>query len=280
VRAAMQSSRLASLLALLLLPPALSELTKEEMEAIDKEFRDNKVQALISGIVKEETPKEAKLKKAPIKAVVPYIRCGVCNVMAARAHERILALHEDALANPPVKGKRRFDSAEQEHASRLRVNIDDVVATLCDADNSTTGRWMNEYDIVQRATTIDLKHMGEGHCKRECRTIERACWDVLETVDDELGDTVYDAIVSGKSSADSTFQVCNRLSDVCKKRNIPKFEGKRETDFPHPTMTDRDRYIRLLQRDFDLRGKRPGNKANMHLFERHIGDADEDTDVD
>lgn len=47
-----------------------------------------------------------------------------------------------------------------------------------------------------------------------------------------------------------------------------------------PTITDRDRYYAALQRNFDERGKRPDNKANLHLFERHVGDPDEDTDVD
>lgn len=222
----------ALLLVLSALTLSCAELTADEEAKIEKEFRDDRMQALISGIGKEDTPKEAKLKKAPIKADVPYLQCSVCKLMAAKAHERIAAVHAHGLANPPRKSKRQFDSSEQEHESKQRVAIDGVVARLCDAENRTTGSWMNEYDIVQRGSALELKHIGEGHCKRECRTIEQACWEVLEQVDDEIGDAVWKVVAEKKSSGDSQFQICNRVTDVCKKRNIPLLEGMRATDFP------------------------------------------------
>ena len=64
---------------------------------------------------------------------------------------------------------------------------------------------MWDYDTVRRGTALKLEYqvggdvMGGKGCRRECRTIEKACTGVLESIDDEVGEQMLRAARSKRA---------------------------------------------------------------------------------
>lgn len=53
-----------------------------------------------------------------------------------------------------------------------------------------------------------------GHCKRECRTIEKACAGVLGSVESELGELLLDAIKAKTSAGVLGQRVCTKVKQA------------------------------------------------------------------
>ena len=120
----------------------------------------------------DQMPK--KPKPAPLNKDVPYIKCQACELMAARALAQVKELV--AGAAPKSEKKRRFDHSSD--LGGLEAEVEDLVGSVCDSE-SKAGAWMAEYDIVKRGAALKLESQvgGDtvgGHCRRECRTIEKA----------------------------------------------------------------------------------------------------------
>lgn len=248
---------------------ASAALSEKEMREVEKKFKDDQFNTLLEGIGKDDEHVESaksrnkKTKKVPINVDVPYIKCEVCRLMAGVAYDRIAQVNAD---HPERKAKVKRSFEVKDEARRIRV--DEVVEQLCDADLKRppqaqpgdlveSGEWLAAYDIRMDAATRQLKlhHMiNEGKCRRECRTIEKACNEVLEQVDDEMGEALLQiaaAAADGTGAADprqaAVHRVCNRLSDVCKKGRVPAYEGERAHDEVYPAITEKDRYYEELK---------------------------------
>ena len=81
-----------------------------------------------------------------------------------------------------------------------------------------------------------------GHCRRECRTIEKACADVVDSVD-ELGEYLLEAAREGKSTGTVAQRVCTKMAGVCKKGKTPPWpEGKvrKNEQFKPKTKKDKE----------------------------------------
>ena len=118
----------------------------------------------------DQLPK--KPKASPINSDIPYIRCQVCEKMVATALKQV---QEAAAETPKLQQKRRFESSSK--LGDLETRVEDMLTSLCAADSSE-GSWLSEYDVVKRGTALTLENQVHGdvvggHCKRECRTLEK-----------------------------------------------------------------------------------------------------------
>lgn len=173
-----------------------------------------------------------KPKPSPLNDDLPFIKCPVCEKMAAEAHKRISEIVEAA---PAAKSsKRRFETSS--HTGDVTAQVESLLENICDADadgkegRTKDGRWLAEYDIAKDGQTLTLKHMGPGHCRRECRTIAKSCETVLAKLsdgDDDLSEVLLKAVREKQSVGMVAQRMCTKLAGVCKKKKTPLWpEGK------------------------------------------------------
>ena len=186
----------------------------------------------------------------PLKKDLPYIRCSVCQKMAGNAYASVQKLVDQAAANPPSRPKRkghRFEHAA--NTGTLEDDVDAVMDRLCDIE-SEEGKWMAATDIIKVGTELVLDYIKPGSCRRECRTMQRACEDVVESVDDEMPAALIKAASAGQSVGMAAQRVCNKLSKVCKKGATPPYLGKRKNEEFWP-FTDHDLKMHMAKRMMD-----------------------------
>ena len=155
----------------------------------------------------DQMPK--KPKPAPLTDDVKYIRCETCKRMVTEAVRQ---------------------AAEASSTSA----IEDMLDKICDADadgkegRGSEGVWMSEFDVSKKGQALVLEHKGPGYCRRECRTIAKACDGVMEKLDsDELAEVLLSAANEHKSAGVVAQRVCTKMAGVCKKGKVPVWpEGK------------------------------------------------------
>jgi len=173
-----------------------------------------------------------KPKPAPLNGDLPYIRCQTCEIMVAQALGRVKEVLESQAS--PAEKKKKGAKRRFEHSSSLgsvEGAVEDIVTGLCDAEGKYGG-WISDYDVVKRDSVLKLESqvggdVAGGHCRRECRTIAKACAGVLEDVESDLGDLLISAAKSGRSAGTTAQRVCVKMAGVCKKGKTPAWpEGK------------------------------------------------------
>merc|ERR1712196_615320 len=131
--------------------------------------------------VMDALPKKAK--PAPIDGDIPYIRCGVCELLSQRMYsdaDQMIKMHA-----PKQQKKTRLESSA--NLGGLEDNIEYMLLHICDPEQ-IAGKWIRELDVVKAGSSLTLKQMSLGKCRRECRTIAKACGAVLETMTEEEED--------------------------------------------------------------------------------------------
>ena len=184
-----------------------------------------------------------KPKPQPITGDIKYIRCQTCQIMVEKALEQTNELLAEQ--KPKTQQKRRFDSSS--NLGGLESGVEDIVTSICDSE-SKEGNWMSHYDIAKFRQALRLMNQlgGDvvgGHCKRECRTIEKACAGVLDSVESELAELLLDAAKAKTSAGMVAQRVCTKMAGVCKKGKTPLWpEGKvrRNEEFKPKTKKDQE----------------------------------------
>ena len=84
------------------------------------------------------------------------------------------------------------------------------------------GEWVSKIDLIQEGDQLQLgMQPTHGHCEKECRTIERACDDVIDKADTEFTEILYSAIKEKTPLEKVQRYICNRAAGVCKKKPPP-----------------------------------------------------------
>ena len=194
----------------------------------------------------DQMPKKAK--PAPLDKDVKYIKCQTCEIAAGKALAQVKALLADKA--PPTEKKRRFDHSSD--LGGIEASVEDVVTSLCDSE-SKEGSWMADYDIVKRGSALKLENqvgtttadgdaVAGGHCRRECKTIEKACAGVVDGIDD-FAEYLLEAAREGKSTGTVAQRVCTKMAGACKKGKTPAWpEGKvrKNEQFKPKTKKDKE----------------------------------------
>jgi len=175
-----------------------------------------------------------KAKPAPMNADVPYLRCPVCQKLATQALKEVSALAAEE--KPAPAKKRRFESSSR--MGNLEEATEDLLARMCNPDNdgakrynkptkNNAGAWIAEYDVKKDGDALVLEQKGAGHCRRECRTIAKACEDVIEKLtEDEDADVAAYLVKAAKeqlSAGTVSQRLCTKMAGVCKKGKVPKW---------------------------------------------------------
>ena len=84
-----------------------------------------------------------------------------------------------------------------------------------------------------------------GKCRRECRTVEKACDTVIDKADTEFTEILYNGVKEGLTDEQVTRYICNRAAGVCKKKT-PKITS-RAVDEKFEILSDEEKQMLDMQ---------------------------------
>lgn len=157
--------------------------------------------ALAFGNMRSHTPGSKKSK--PRREDLPFIRCQACEALASQAWTV-------------------FSEMKAKETPGLQLKEAEVVDAIEKMGTSwrPEGHWLLKYHPVEEKGKLVLKDMGiAGNCGRDCRTVETAIQDLLDSHDTDMAEVLF----SGKNKDMPEFStwMCNEMSPVCKKTIPP-----------------------------------------------------------
>ena len=209
----------------------------------------------------DQMPK--KPKPAPLKEDLKYIQCETCKAMVLEATRQAAELSSNSA-------------------------VEEMLDKICDADldgkegRTKEGAWMSQIDVAKATSgpyagrAIKLEHKGPGYCRRECRTVAKACDMVMDKLEaDELARDVLAAASSSEkpqSAAAAVAQrVCTKQIGVCKKGKVPLWpEGKVRKNEQFKARDKKDEDLENLLSS--LKGSGGGGMTMMRPGEMDLGD--------
>ncbi|KAJ0964605.1 hypothetical protein J5N97_025743 [Dioscorea zingiberensis] len=132
---------------------------------------------------------------------IPFIKCQVCEKIAREIHG--LVRKKEALVSP-----------------KKELQIIEITENVCNLKEEAD--WILPIDIAEKGDELELVDQGtEGQCNSECKTIERACQEVMGYSDTDVAEFLF----KSKPSVDVLIDfLCNDLSKACfaKPPPVPK----------------------------------------------------------
>ncbi|XP_050375260.1 uncharacterized protein LOC126792823 [Argentina anserina] len=200
------------------------------------------------------------------KEDVPFIKCQVCEKLAAQLHHQ-------------VEKKR----AEIEPKKISEYEIIEITENVCNLKKAEAD-WILLIDIVEQGDKLQLvEQESEGQCNSECKTIERACQEVLGYSDTDVAEYLY------KSKPDIGSLVnylCKDLTTACtvKPPPVPKDRTPGEVFVPK---SSKEAEMEKILKSMEGMPGAPGMKMysrddlmNMKNFGGEEGDEEDDDDDD
>lgn len=208
--------------------------TKEDLDKMDfDELNARRVADGMPPLKKESKPKEGPNGLAdypPMNKDIPYIKCQVCRRMASEAYASVQRILENHTGRELKKVRQHSRFEHVTGTGEVHEHVDAVVDRVCDFE-SDEGAWMAQTDIVKEGEALHLiDYKKQGTCRRECRTMQKTCEALVESMDFELASYMHKLAEQGVSSGVAQQRVCNQLSKVCKKGNTPPYLGKRKNE--------------------------------------------------
>ncbi|KAK8941616.1 hypothetical protein KSP40_PGU004679 [Platanthera guangdongensis] len=148
-------------------------------------------------------------KKKAVSAVarkedIPFINCQVCEKISHQIYSQV----KDKESKISPRKISEYDVIE-------------IAENVCNLKKAEAD-WILQIDIVEKGDNLELVEQGvEGHCNSECKTIERACQEIIGYSDTDVAEFVF----SSKPSRESLVKyLCNDLSRACivKAPPVPK----------------------------------------------------------
>jgi len=204
---------------------------------------------------------QAELLKADMK----YIRCGVCRKMVDIAYSKSEEILKKRFS---FKKKRKNEATEFDGEGAVQEFIEKMCNPL-----KPEGEWVTHIDLVQEGDQLQLATQPSyGKCKKECRTIEYACDEVLDKADTDFTEVLYNG-VKDKTPIDKVQRyICNRAAGVCKKKPPPL---KSRTDERFVPMTADEKQMQDMQANL----KDSGMSGTMYRREDLAGMMDKMGDM-
>ncbi|QCD83607.1 hypothetical protein DEO72_LG2g3953 [Vigna unguiculata] len=199
------------------------------------------------------------------KEDIPYIRCQVCEKLAKELHQQVH--HKQAQIAPKKISE---------------YQIIEIAENVCNLKKAEAD-WILRIDIVEEGDRLVLEEQdSEGQCNSECKTIERACQEVMGYSDTDVAEYLY----SSKPDIDSLSNyLCKDLTKACstKPPPVPKNRAPGE---PFAAKSSKEAEMEKLLKSMEGMPEAPGMKMysrddlmNMKNFGGEDGD-DEDEDED
>ncbi|XP_058068021.1 uncharacterized protein LOC131217180 isoform X2 [Magnolia sinica] len=217
---------------------------------------------LISSIPISQSSK----KPNPIarKEDVPYIKCQVCQKLASQLYQQV--------------------NRKQAQISPKKISefqIIEITENICNLKKEEAD-WILRIDIVEKGDTLELVEQDvEGQCNSECKTVERACQEVMGYYDTDVAEFLF----KSKPQIDSLVNfLCDELSKACfvKPPPVPKDRIPGEPFLPK---SSKDAEMEKIMRSMEGMPGAPGMKMyskddllNMKNFGDEDGDEDDEDD--
>ncbi|CAM6127275.1 unnamed protein product [Calypogeia fissa] len=216
---------------------------------------------LFVGQYGSEAKSSAKNTLAARKEDVKYIKCGVCEEIVKQLHRQVKKMKEKIA---PKK--------------LTELEIIDLTENICNIKKEEAD-WLMYLDIVEDGPRLKLvEQEEEGECNSECKTIERACEEVMGDHDTDVAEFLYRG--EAQRSALSKL-LCKDLSKACvgKPPAVPKDRVPGEPFVPKPS---KDAEMAKIMRSMSDMPGAPG----MQMYSRDqlqsggfgMGDEDDEDD--
>lgn len=192
---------------------------------------------------------------------IPFIKCQVCEKLAYQIHAQV--------------NKKQSDISPKKVSE---FQIIEIAENICNTKKEAA-EWIFQIDIVEKGDKLELVEQGtEGQCNSECKTIERACQEVLGYSDTDVAEFLFKT----KPSADKLAKfLCNDLSKACSSKPppVPKTRTPGEPFSPKPTKdVEMEKILRSMQ------GMPGAPSMKMYsrddLVKNNFGDGEIDEDDD
>lgn len=135
------------------------------------------------------------------KEDIPYIKCQVCEKLASQLHQQV--------------------QKKQAQISPKKISeyqIIEIAENVCNLKKEEAD-WILRIDVVEKGDKLELIEQDvEGNCNSECKTIERACQEVIGYSDTDVAEYIY----TSQPDVDSLLNyLCKDLTKACSKKPPP-----------------------------------------------------------
>ncbi|XWS26724.1 hypothetical protein CRYUN_Cryun26dG0054900 [Craigia yunnanensis] len=151
------------------------------------------------------------------KEDIPYIKCQVCEKLTSQLYQQV--------------------QTKQTQISPKKISeyqIIEIAENVCNLKKEEAD-WILKIDIVEQGDKLELiEQDAEGICNSECKTIERACQEVMGYSDTDVAEYMY----TSKPDIESLVNyLCKDLTKACKTKPPPLSKDRTpgEPFVPKPT---------------------------------------------
>lgn len=137
---------------------------------------------------------------------IPFIKCQVCEKLAKELFEQV-----------------RDKQAKISPKKISEYEIIEISENVCNLKKQEAD-WMLKIDIVEKGDRLELVEQdSEGQCGSECKTIERACQEVIGYYDTDVAEYMYKKKPQMHSL---TKFLCKDLTEACNTKPPPVPKGR------------------------------------------------------
>ncbi|KAL6523605.1 hypothetical protein OROGR_017208 [Orobanche gracilis] len=195
------------------------------------------------------------------KEDIPYIKCQVCEKLASQLYHQ-------------VKAKQ----AEISPRKISEYQIIEITENVCNLKKQEAD-WILKIDIVEQGDNLELVEQdSEGQCNSECKTIERACQEVLGYSDTDVAEYLY----KKRPRVDSLVSfICKDLTEACSSKP-PPVPKDRTPGEPFTAKSAKEAEMEKLLKSMEGIPGAPGMKmySREDLMNQKFGDEDADDNDD
>ncbi|KAL8037736.1 hypothetical protein ABFX02_11G057800 [Erythranthe guttata] len=195
------------------------------------------------------------------KEDIPYIKCQVCQKLASQLYHQVQSKRDEI---SPKK-------VSEYHIIEITENVCNLKKQEAD--------WILKIDIVEKGDKLELVEQdSEGQCGSECKTIERACQEVLGYYDTDVAEYLY----TNKPQLDSLVNfICKDLTKACSSKP-PPVPKDRIPGEPFVVKSAKEAEMEKLMKSMEGMPGAPGMKmySREELMNQKFGSEDAEDDED
>ncbi|XP_010262204.1 PREDICTED: uncharacterized protein LOC104600766 [Nelumbo nucifera] len=197
------------------------------------------------------------------KEDIPYIKCQVCEKLAHQLYHQV---------------KNKQDQMSPKKVSELQII--DISENVCNLKKQEAD-WILRIDIVEKGDRLELVEQdSEGQCNSECKTVERACQEVMGYSDTDVAEYLFKA----KPSIDSLVKfLCNDLTKACavEPPPVPKDRSPGEPFIPKSSKeAEMEKILRSMEGMPGAPNMKMYSKEDLLKMQNFGDDVNEDDDGD
>ncbi|KAK1413872.1 hypothetical protein QVD17_29608 [Tagetes erecta] len=191
---------------------------------------------------------------------IPFIKCQVCEKLAKELYEQV-----------------RDKQAEISPKKISEYDVIEISENVCNLKKREAD-WILKIDIVEQGDRLELVEQdSEGQCGSECKTIERACQEVLGYYDTDVAEYIY----KKKPTLSSLVNfLCKDTTKACSTKPPPVPKGREPGEVFVPKSAKEAEMEKMLKSMEGMPGA-PGMKMYSReelMSGKGLDDEDDDDD--